>query len=358
MSKKLILPRYSDWHGHARQDEILEAVFGPSFAQCLWVLLMPNIGTRGLRTVDEVMAYYRFAKNHVLEQLLHGDARDKNWRPHIWPTIKIGPWTTPAVIAELAGCFRHASGKLYPDGVTTNSEGGVTDFKSLYPTYEAMQLHGVPLNLHGEMPGNHIEDVDREARFLDTLVDIASEFEGLRIILEHISTAEAVECVKSLGGNVAASITAHHPLLTHEDAMESGHNYCMPVAKTEDDRLAVRAAMLSGDPKFFFGSDSAPHLPVEKQGTDPKKWKAGVYSGPLALPLLADMFSISGLSDWQERLTAFACYNGCDFYGVDRPDEDDTITLVNEPWTVPAQINGYVPFMAEQELEWGYETAA
>lgn len=349
MPEKFILPRYSDWHGHARQEDILEAVFGPSFGECFWLLLMPNIGERGLRAVVEVMNYYNFANTH---------AETLDRQPKIWPTFKVGPWTSPMLVGEMAGMFRYLSGKLYPDGVTTNSEGGVTDFKALYPTYEAMQLHRLPLNVHGEMPGKEIDDVDREARFLDTLVDIADEFPELKIVLEHISTAEAVDCVKSLGDNVAATITAHHPLLTHEDAMESGHNFCKPVAKTEADRVAVYKAMLSGDPKFFFGSDSAPHLPVDKQGADPQKWKAGVYSGPVALPLLVDMFSTSTRSDWKERLTAFACYNGCDFYGVERPAADDTVTLINEPWTVPAEVNGYVPFMAEQQLEWHYETAA
>lgn len=342
MSDSLVIPRYSDWHGHARDGETLRRVFGPSFGQCHWVLLMPNIGKLGLRTVADVLRYHMFAQE-----------RPPGTKPYVWPTLKVGPWTTPEDIMVLKLQFPRSSGKLYPDGVTTNSADGVSDFMALRPVYAAMEEYGVPLNVHGEMPGS-MDDRDRESRFMSTLVTIVSEFPQLKIILEHISTAEAVEVVRQLPSNVAATITAHHPLLTYHDAIASGHNFCKPVAKTEGDREAVMQAMLSGDTKFFFGSDSAPHPPVDKQGSDPRQWSAGIYSGPVALQLIAGMFSGSSLQDWRERLIAFTCHNGCDFYGVDRPGEGDTITLVRDPWIVPPDVNGFVPFMAGDELEWQY----
>jgi dihydroorotase len=267
-------------------------------------------------------------------------------------TIKIVPSTTPATIRE-AKAAGVVAGKLYPEGVTTNSSDGVRDFMELADVFGAMAEAGLVLCLHGETPDAFC--LDREEAFLaEVLPTIAASFPGLRIVLEHVSTAAAVEWVRGQAPagahDVAATITVHHLLLTLDDVvggMLAPHHFCKPVAKRPADRAAIVAAAVSGDPRFFLGTDSAPHLRAAKEAAH---GCAGVFTAPVALPLLAARFDEH---DALDRLEAFCSGHGARFYGL--PGNEGTVQLVREPWTVPADCAGVVPLAAGTTLPWRVE---
>lgn len=259
-------------------------------------------------------------------------------------TFKVVAATTPEMVAahKKAGA---TAGKLYPEGVTTNSEDGVRDLKELYPTYEAMQKHDLVLCLHGEKPGAFC--MDRESAFLETLGTLARDFPSLRIVLEHATTVDAIEMVRGLPANVAASITLHHLRLTLDDVVGdklSPHHFCKPIAKRPSDRDALVEAVLSGNSKFFLGSDSAPHT-VQSKECD--CGAAGVYTAPVLLPALAEFFDEHGRLD---LLEAFTSSHSNAFYKLS--PTTSKITLTESDWEVPREIDGVVPFRAGQRLGW------
>ena len=221
--------------------------------------------------------------------------------------------------------------KLYPAGATTNSDAGVTDLRKTYPTLEAMQRAGMPLLVHGEVTSPEIDLFDREAVFIDTqLIPLRRDFPELKIVFEHITTREAVQYVTETDRFTAATLTAHH-LLYNRNAIFTGgirpHYYCLPVLKRESHRQALLAAASSGNPKFFLGTDSAPH-PVHLK--EHASGCAGCYTAHAAMELYAQAFEAAGALD---RLEAFASFNGADFYGL--PRNTGTLTLRREAWTVP-----------------------
>lgn len=243
-------------------------------------------------------------------------------------TIKLLDSTTPEVIgsAKAAGVV---AAKLYPRGVTTNSDDGVSDPLALGPVYEAMQEGGMVLCLHGETPG--VFCMDREAAFLDTLGELVVRYPKLKIVLEHVTTSQAVSFVLLAPETVAATITVHHLVLTLDDVVGDKiqvHHFCKPIAKTPKDRTILRRAATRGSPKFFLGTDSAPHLIRDKHCAS---GCAGVFSAPVALPILAQVFEEEGCLD---ALEAFTSVHGANFYGL--PLNEGTIELVREPWTVPS----------------------
>lgn len=264
-------------------------------------------------------------------------------------TIKIVPGTKPGQIrkAHQAGV---TAAKLYPDGVTTGSAGGVRDFKALSPTFAAMEEAGMVLCLHGEDPGEDVFCLDRERVFLDnTLPWILNEFPGLKVVMEHLSTAAAAHIVRFNGSdNLAATVTVHHLVNTLNDViggMLVPHNFCKPIPKYPQDRERLIAAVTEpGQTKFFLGTDSAPH---DRSAKECACGAAGTFTAPLALPLLAQIFEREGALD---QLEAFTSVNGARFYGL--PLNQGTITLEREPWTVPEQYNGVVPLMAGQQIDW------
>ena len=334
MELKLIRP--DDFHVHLREWgdltytlEHTASVFGRALA-------MPNLKKPVLTGADA--------------ERYRGQIEDyaaKKGRPGFRPlmTIQIVDSTTPDVIraAHAAGVV---AGKLYPQGVTTNSGNGVRRIDDLCPAFEAMQDAGMTLCLHGEVPD--IFSLDREERFLMTLENLAGEFPRLRIVLEHLSSAAAVRAVRKLPDAVAATITAHHLVLTLDDVVGDKlrpHHFCKPIPKRPEDRSALLEAAVSGNPKFFFGSDSAPHKAGDKHCPS---GCAGVFSAPVALPLLAEIFEDCGALD---RLEEFVSLNGARFYGL--PPNDGSVRLVKEPWTVPERLPlDYVPFMAGETLRW------
>jgi len=247
----------------------------------------------------------------------------------------------------------HAEGvwvaaKLYPAGATTNSASGVTDFARLVPTLERMQAIGMVLCVHGEVTDPEVDTFDREAVFIERVLSkIVEGFPALKIVLEHVTTEEAVGFVTSAGPNVAATVTPQH-LVINRNALFAGglrpHAYCLPVAKREQHRLAVRAAAVSGLPKFFLGTDSAPHAREAKESAC---GCAGIFNAPFALESYVAVFEEENAL---ERFEAFASEHGARFYGL--PLNEGTVTLEKAESDVPAEIDGVVPFHAGETLRW------
>jgi len=261
-------------------------------------------------------------------------------------TIKLMADTTPEMIhAAYRRCA--IAGKLYPEGVTTNSEDGIKNIHELFPVFEAMGDVGMVLSLHGEVPG--VFCMDREKAFLDTLGTIAHKFPKLRIVLEHITTQEAVKTVRGLPNNVAATITAHHLVLNLDDVvggMLQPHNFCKPIAKRPEDQEVLREAAIGGNPKFFLGTDSAPHLRPKKECAS---GCAGVYTAPVAMPILAHVFEEENALD---KLANFTSKFGADFYKL--PPPNGTLLLEKgEPWTIPeTSFYDVVPLWAGRQIAW------
>jgi len=342
--QELKIIRPDDWHVHLRQDGDLSATVRETASVFRRALIMPN--TRPpILTWDDVVSYVLRIQDKV------PDEHVGKFVPLM--AIQITADTKPfdIIACDNAVC---PAGKLYPAGVTTNSDNGVTDFKALYPVFAQMEKSGKVLCVHGEMPGDHLDEDDREAAFLGTLWDLAHDFPELRIVLEHVSTADAVRAVERYPDNVAATITAHHLTLTKNDLYGGTlqpHHFCKPVVKRMSDRAALVAAATGGNPKFFFGSDSAPHVKGLKECSD---GCAGIFSAPTCLPVLAEVFETAGALD---RLEAFVSRHGMAFYR--QPEnyyglpEAGTITLRKEAWTVPERIDKrFVPFRAGRTLSW------
>jgi dihydroorotase len=245
-----------------------------------------------------------------------------------------------------AGIF--AACKLYPAHATTNSAHGVTDLATLAPALEAMQRIGMPLLVHGEVTDPEVDIFDREAVFIDRiLAGLTRDFPSLKIVFEHVTTADAVAFVESAGPSVAATITPHHLVINRNALFEGGlrpHAYCLPVAKREKHRLAVRRAATSGSTKYFLGTDSAPH---SREAKESACGCAGIFNAPFALESYVQVFEEEGALD---KFEAFASLNGARFY--DLPVNEETVTLERAEVEVPEQIEGLVPFHAGRTLRW------
>lgn len=330
MTDTLTIRRPDDWHVHLRDGDLLAAVAPDTARDFARALVMPNL-TPPVVTGADAAAY----RERILA------ATGDGFEPLM--TIKVLPETTPEVVAgaKAAGVV---AGKLYPQGVTTNSEDGWSEISALYPAFEAMQAHGLVLCLHGETPG--VFSLDREAHFVtETLSQLARDFPELKIVLEHVTTAVGVEAVERLD-NVAGTLTVHHLLLTLDDVIGGAlnpHHFCKPVAKRPEDREAlVRAAL--GSAKFFLGTDSAPHL---REAKECAAGCAGVYTAPVAVALAAEVFDAHGRL---EALEAFTSERGAQFYGV--PLNAGSLTLTRAAAEVPAAVGGVVPMRAGGQVGW------
>lgn len=337
-------------HIHLRQGDLL-ARCAPHAARVFGrAIVMPN--TIPPITTSLGLERYR-------EEIL-GATSGSGFAPLM--TFKISESITPDDVAALKAAGAVA-GKYYPRGATTNSADGIGDHRAVYPVLRAMEQNGLVLCIHGEDPAAF--SLDREAAFLPVLSEIVARFPTLRVVLEHVSSRAAIEVVASMPERVAATITVHHIFLTLDDVIGEllhPHHFCKPVAKRPEDRDAVREAALSGGPRFFFGSDSAPHEQRAKECAD---GCAGVYTAPVAMPLLAELFerefapgaaaaSAPGVADdrpeWVSRLEDFTSRFGARFYGIPLPE--DRVYLKRSPWDVPGQIDGIVPFRAGSRLTW------
>ena len=337
----LTLTRPDDWHLHLRDNALLAAVLPDTARQFARAIVMPNL--KAPVTTVELARAYR-------ERIVAALPKGAPFEPLM--TLYLTDATKPQEIAAAkASGFVHAV-KYYPAGATTHSENGVTDLRRVYPVIAEMEKHDLPLLLHGEVTDGNVDVFDREAVFIERhLLPLTRAFPKLRMVLEHVTTREGVAFVEQAGPNVAATITAHH-LLLNRNAMFSGgirpHAYCLPVLKREAHRAALVRAATGGNPKFFLGTDSAPH---GKRTKETACGCAGIYTAHSALELYAEAFEAVGALD---RLEAFASFHGADFYRL--PRNTDTVTLVRESWTVPHALgfgdDVLVPMRAGEKLVW------
>ena len=337
----LTLRRPDDWHLHLRDGAAMAAVLPFTAARFGRAIVMPNLKSP-VTTTALALAY----RDRIRAALPAGS----KFQPLM--TLYLTDRTAPeeVALARASGCI--AGFKLYPAGATTNSESGVTDLRNIRRVLERMSEHQVVLQVHGEVTGTEVDVFDREARFIDeVLLPLCVRHPGLRIVFEHITTRRAVEFVRSARAGVAATITPHH-LLMNRNAMFVGgirpHLYCLPVLKTEGDREALIEAATSGDPRFFLGTDSAPHARHTKEAAC---GCAGIFSAHAAIELYAEVFA--GV-DRLPLLPGFAAEFGADFYGL--PRNPDFITLAAEPWKVPDTYDfggeTLVPLRAGEMVGW------
>ena len=337
----ITLTRPDDWHLHLRDGESLAAVL-PHTARCFArAIVMPNLKppiTTTKRALD-----YR-------ELIL--DALPENSRFEPLMTLYLTDDTPPEEIARAKLSGRVHGVKLYPAGATTHSDAGVTRLSRCFHTLEKMQEIGMPLLIHGEVTDPEIDIFDREKAFLEmTLGPLVDRFPDLKVVIEHITTRDAVQYVEVTGPNIAATITAHHLLMNRNALFMGGirpHNYCLPVLKREEHREALVEAAISGNPKFFLGTDSAPHAKHTKEAAC---GCAGLYTAHAAIELYASAFEEAHSL---EKLEAFASFHGADFYGL--PRNKDRITLVRKEWRVPDTYkfgeHEVVPMRAGESLSW------
>lgn len=345
--EQVVLRRLYDMHVHLRTGYLLSEVLLFTAKYCAFAVAMPNTRPRAILTGEDVVWYQDEIKKVI--DWMHGLPQQcKKTPPFFQPlmTIEIRDTTTPKMIedAKKAGAI---AGKIYPLGVTTNSDEGLRNFfcDGVSDVFKAMKDVGMLLLLHGELDSPRTLFTKREASFLSIILPkLVERNPELKIVLEHVSTKKGVEAVKQFSKNVAATITAHHPLLTLNDARLQPHNICNPTPNDFDDRDALVEAMTSGNPKFFLGSDSAPHPREKKEGRD---IACGNFTAPILPQILTGIFEQAGklgrTEDFTSRFPA-------EFYGL--PLVEETITLKKQEWTVPEQFGYIVSFLAGKKLHW------
>ncbi|MFA9438674.1 dihydroorotase [Uliginosibacterium sp. sgz301328] len=329
--QKLTLTRPDDWHLHLRDGAALAAVVADSARRFGRAIIMPNL--RPPVTTVALAAQYR-------ERIVQAVPAGLKFEPLM--TLYLTDNTSPDEIDRAVASGFVKSVKLYPAGATTNSDAGVTSIENVYPVLERMEALGLVLCVHGEVTHADVDVFDRERVFIDrVLAPVAAKFPRLRTVFEHITTREAAQYVMDAGEHVAATITAHHLLLNRNAIFVGGirpHHYCLPVLKRETHRTALVEAAISGNGRFFLGTDSAPHGKSTKEAAC---GCAGCYTSHAGIELYAEAFEAAGALD---KLEAFASFNGPDWYGL--PRNADTITLVKDAWTVPATL----PYLADDPL--------
>ena len=337
----LSLTRPDDWHLHLRDGATL-AVVAPDTARRFGrAIVMPNL-LPPVTTTAQALAYR--------ERVLAAVPAGLSFEPLM--ALYLTDETTPAEILRARASGAVAAVKLYPAGATTHSDAGVTDLARTHGALAAMAETGLPLLIHGEVTDPQVDIFDRERVFLErSLLPLIERFPRLKVVLEHVSTREGVARVQDGPERLAATITPHHLLLSRNAMFAGGlrpHHFCLPVAKREEDRLALVEAATSGHPRFFLGTDSAPHPRRRKESASAP---GGIYTAHAAIELYAEVFEQAGALD---RLEAFASFHGPDFYGL--PRNRERVTLVREPWTVPASLamgeEELVPFRAGERVAW------
>ncbi len=339
----LTIRRPDDWHVHFRDDDVMRAVVPATAKVFARAIVMPNL-VPPVTTVAAASAY----RDRILAAVPDGVTFEPLMTAYLTDNFSVDELRRGA--AE--GVFTAV--KLYPAGATTNSDSGVTDIANVMSVLEVMQEIGLPLLIHGEVTDHDVDVFDREAVFIDrVMTPLLRNLPELKVVFEHITTQDAADFVQAdTSGRLGATITAHHLMINRTDIFRGGirpHLYCLPIAKREKHRLALRAAATSGDTRFFLGTDTAPH---------PRHLKetacgcAGVYSAPVAMPAYAQVFDEEGALD---KLEGFASLNGPAFYGL--PPNDETITLSRASWTPPEEITltpseTLVPFQAGEKIAW------
>ncbi len=341
MMNKLTIIRPDDWHLHLRDGVATQSVLPDTVRRFSRAIVMPNL--RPPVTTTELAAAYR-------ERILQAIPADGCFEPLM--TLYLTDNTSPEEIIKAKASGIVHGVKLYPAGATTNSDSGVTNLGHCVKALEAMEKHGMLLQVHAEVTDADVDVFDREKVFIDrNMIPLLKRFPGLRLVFEHITTKDAADFVLSAPNHVGATITAQH-LLMNRNAMFSGgirpHHYCLPVLKREEHRQVLIKAAISGSPKFFLGTDSAPH---PKSAKETACGCAGMYTAHAAIELYAEAFEDAGGLD---KLEAFASFYGADFYGL--PRNKETITLVKEAWVVPESIamgdDVLVPLRTRQTIGW------
>lgn len=340
-AQHMTLLRPDDWHLHVRDGDVLADIVPETSKAFHRAVIMPNL-VPPVTTV-EAAASYR-------ERILNAVPAEHSFQPQM--ALYLTQTTTAADIREAANTPFVIGFKLYPAGATTNSAAGVTDVASMADVFNTMAELGVPLLVHGEVTEPEVDIFDREKVFIDRyLVDIVERHPSLKVVLEHITTADAAQFVAEAREGVAATITPQHLLMNRNDLLVGGvrpHNFCLPVLKRRTHQEALQAAAISGSPRFFLGTDSAPHTQANKENAC---GCAGCYSAPAAIELYAEFFSRMNAID---KLEDFASRFGAAFY--DLPVNTSTITLVKEDWRVPERVEvageTFVPYWAGELLQW------
>ncbi len=342
----LTITRPDDWHVHLRDGDALAAVAGYTARQFKRAVIMPNLKPP-VTTVQMALAY----RQRVLAALPAGS----DFEPLM--TLYLTDNTPADEVLRASRTPGIIGFKLYPAGATTNSDFGVSDLAKCRAVLEAMQRAGVPLLVHGEVTDKAVDVFDREAVFIDQVMEpLRKDFPALKVVFEHITTKQAAQYVQSAAGPIGATITAQH-LLYNRNAIFTGglrpHWYCLPVLKREEHRLALVAAASSGNPRFFLGTDTAPHARHFKEHAS---CGAGCFTGLHALELYAHAFEQAGALD---KLEGFASFHGPDFYGL--PRNAGTVTLKRVAWTIPDMVpfldSGLVPLASGESLDWRFEGA-
>ena len=338
---RLTLARPDDWHLHLRDGQAMASVLGDTARRFGRAIVMPNLKPP-VRTTQQALHY----RERILGELPEGSTFDPLM------TLYLTDNTPPEEIGRAKLSGRVHGVKLYPAGATTHSDEGVTRISRCFHALEKMEQLGLPLLIHGEVTDPMVDVFDREKAFIDEVLGpVVERFSSLKIVLEHITTRDAVHYIEVTGPNVAATITPHHLLLNRNALFLGGirpHHYCLPVLKREEHREALVEAATSGNPKFFLGTDSAPHARGAKEAAC---GCAGVYSAHAAIELYATAFEEAGALD---KLEGFASHFGADFYALARNQE--TITLLRREWTVPKTLRfggeELVPLRAGETIPW------
>ncbi|WP_339877873.1 dihydroorotase [Pseudidiomarina gelatinasegens] len=341
---ELTIPTPDDWHLHLRDGELLATTVPATAAVFGRAVIMPNL-VPPVTSVDQARAY----RERIEAERPAGNSFEPLMALYLTQDTSIETVQAAAADPHVIGF------KLYPSGATTNSAAGVTDVNGLDAVFAEMAKLQVPLLVHGEVTTADVDIFDREKVFIDTyLRPLLQRHATLKLVLEHITTADAVAFVEEHGNNVAATITPQHLLMNRNHLLVGGvrpHNYCLPILKRREHQLELRRAAVSGSPKFFLGTDSAPHAQSKKENAC---GCAGCYSAPAALPLYAEFFE---QMDALDKLENFASGFGADFYGYARATS--TVTLVRKPWRVPESVSTavgpMVPYWAGEMLNWQLE---
>jgi dihydroorotase len=338
---RLTIARPDDWHLHLRDGQAMASVLEDTARRFGRAIVMPNLKPP-VRTTQQALNY----RDRILGELPEGSSFDPLM------TLYLTDDTPPEEIGRAKLSGRVHGVKLYPAGATTNSNEGVTRISRCFLALEKMEQLGLPLLIHGEVTDPMVDVFDREKAFVDEVLGpVVERFSSLKVVLEHVTTRDAVQYVEVTGPNVAATITPHHLLLNRNALFLGGirpHHYCLPVLKREEHREALVEAAISGNPKFFLGTDSAPHARSAKEAAC---GCAGIYSAHAAIELYAAAFEEAGALD---KLEGFASHFGADFYGLAR--NQDTITLLRKEWTVPQTLRfggeELVPLRAGETIAW------
>lgn len=352
--RELTLLQPDDWHIHLRDDGALSTTVPHAANSFNRVICMPNL-VPPVKNAAEAIAY----RTRILEHLQASDINDERkaaFDPRM--TLYVTDNTTAQDIEVAAKSGVVQAVKLYPAGATTNSADGVTDINACVDVFEALEKYNLPLLLHGEVTQNHVDIFDREKRFLDeVLAQIIVKFPTLKIVMEHITTSDAADFVLAQGNHIAATITPQHLMFNRNHLLVGGikpHFYCLPILKRESHQRVLLDVATSGNPKFFLGTDSAPHATDKKESAC---GCAGCYSAATALPLYATVFDSVGKID---KLEGFASRFGPQFYGL--PVNESTITLINTPMQVPTDYpyfdgGSVTPLMAGEMLPWSIKAS-